>query len=85
MRPDAPVDLAHIVANPARVADLRAEDVPALLGVIEQLRVALWARMVRAPGPAARDPGDAGGERLFTVAEATGREPGLRPAPARAR
>lgn len=69
MPPDAAADLTHIVANPARVADLRAEDVPALLGALEELRAALWARMVRAPTPVARDFEGVAGEQLLTVAD----------------
>jgi excisionase family DNA binding protein len=69
MHLDASPDLAHIVANPARVADLRSEDVPALLGALEELRAALWAHMLRAAAPVARDPTGRTGEQLLTVAE----------------
>ena len=64
---DAP-DLAAIVANPARVADLRAAEVPSILGALEELRSALWARMLVAPA-GARDPVESSGEPLLTVAE----------------
>ena len=39
---------------PAR-ARTRADEVPALLGALEQLRVALWARVVRARESAPRE------------------------------
>lgn len=67
MRTDTSAHLAMVLADPTRVADLRAEDVPALLGALEQVRAALWARMLRAPAPVARDPD--GSEQLLTVAE----------------
>lgn len=69
MQLDARPDLAHFVANPARVAELGAEDVPALLGALEQLRAALWARLVRVPAPVDRDRNSAVGEQVLTVAE----------------
>ena len=66
---DAATDLTHIVANPERVADLPADQVPVLLGALEQLRAALWARMVRALAPVARDLDSPVGEQLLTVPE----------------
>ena len=67
MRTDASAHLAMVLADPKRAADLRAEDIPAVLGALEQVRAALWARMLRAPTPVARDPD--GSEQLLTVAE----------------
>jgi excisionase family DNA binding protein len=63
---DGPPDLAHLVANAGRVADLRVENIPAVLGVLEQLRAALWARMLRTPEPPVRA---ADGDDLLTVPE----------------
>ena len=64
---DVKPDLALVVADPGRIADLRADDVPALLGALERVRTALWAQMVRVPTPTVREP-DAG-DGLLTVPE----------------
>jgi excisionase family DNA binding protein len=69
MRFDAAIDIAQIVADPACVADLRADDVPALLGTLEQLRAALWARMLRGSAPVTQDLDGPIGDRLLTVPE----------------
>jgi excisionase family DNA binding protein len=66
---DGPPDLTQIAANPGRVTDLRVEDIPGVLGALEQLRAALWARMVRTPEPPVRAAADTGDE-LLTVTEA---------------
>jgi len=57
---DRKPDLAGVIADPRGIADLQADDVPALLGVLEGLRAALWAQMLRTPVPIASetDPGD---------------------------
>jgi hypothetical protein len=67
---DASADLATVLGNLDRVADLRPEEIPALLGALERLRATLWAQMVRAPAPVARHADGAGGEQLLTVPEA---------------
>lgn len=59
--------LALVVADPLRIAGLRAEDVPALLGQLEELRATLWARMVRPPAPAADNPAAAAVADILTV------------------
>ncbi|MGH7307077.1 MAG: helix-turn-helix domain-containing protein [Candidatus Rokuibacteriota bacterium] len=64
---DEKPDLALVVADLRRIADLRAEDVPALLGALEQVRTALWAQMMRVPTPTPREP-DVGDE-ILTVPE----------------
>jgi excisionase family DNA binding protein len=64
---DRKPDLALVVADPRRVAELGADDIPALLGDLELVRAVLWAQMVRTPAPTAREP-DAGDE-LLTVPE----------------
>jgi excisionase family DNA binding protein len=69
MHGDGSPDLGLVLADPGRVADLRADDIPALLGALEQIRAALWARMLCAPAPVARDPDGTPGDRLLTVAE----------------
>jgi predicted RNA-binding Zn ribbon-like protein len=70
MRTGGPPDLTVVLADPRRAANLRTEDVPALLAALEQVRAALWARMLRAPAPDKRDLDSAVGEQLLTVAEA---------------
>jgi excisionase family DNA binding protein len=64
---DLDSDLALVVADPQRIAEVRSDEVPALLGALEQVRAALWARMVRVPAPAAREPGIDAGDKLLTV------------------
>ena len=67
---DRSSDLALVLTDPQRLADLRADDIPTLLGALEEVRAALWARMVRPPAPVTRDVDGAAGEQLLTVAEA---------------
>lgn len=69
MHRDGSPDLGLVLGNPGRVADLRADDIPALLGALEEVRAALWSRMLCAPAPVARDPAGAAGDQLLTVAE----------------
>ena len=66
---DSKPDLALVVADPRRIADLRVDDVPALLGALEELRAELWARMLRVPTPAVREPGIDAEHELLTVPE----------------
>ncbi len=66
---DRKPDLALVVADPRRIADLQADDVPGVLGALEQLRACLWAHMLRAPASAAREPGIDAGDDLLTVPE----------------
>ena len=61
-------DLALVLADPRRVAELRVEEIPPLLGVMEELRALLWARMIRTPTALAADAGDSNDE-LLTVPE----------------
>src|SRR5262249_27372874 len=42
-------ELSLVLADPRRLADLRVEQIPALLGALEALRAGLWARMLRTP------------------------------------
>lgn len=59
--------LALVVADPLRIASLRVEDVPALLGQLEELRATLWARMMRPPAPAADNPAAGAVADILTV------------------
>ena len=69
MRLDGPPELGLVLADPRRVADVQVDDIPALLGALEQVRAALWSRMLCAPAPVARDPDGTAGDHLLTVAE----------------
>jgi len=60
-------DLLLVVADPGRIVDLQADDIPTFLGALEQLRASLWARMLYVSMPVTREP-DAGNE-LLTVPE----------------
>ena len=66
---DRKPDLALVAADPRRIADLQADDVPALLAALVQLRASLWAHMLRAPAPAVREPSIDAGDELLTVPE----------------
>jgi excisionase family DNA binding protein len=66
---NGPPDLALVLADPRRVADLRANEIPALLGTLEQVRAALWARMIRPQAEVVQDSRGAAGDQLLTVAE----------------
>lgn len=66
MSRDGSPDLALVLTDPGRVTDLRVEEIPRLLGAIEELRAVLWAKMVRMPEPAVRVAGDSTHE-LLTV------------------
>jgi excisionase family DNA binding protein len=68
MSRDESAELALVLADPRRVTDLRVEDIPSLLGAIEQLRTVLWARMLRTPEPSVRNK-DGAGEEVLTVPE----------------
>jgi excisionase family DNA binding protein len=69
MPEDRNARLAFVLADPQRIADLQVDDMPLLLGALEQLRAALWARMLSVPVPAAREPGIDVGEEILTVPE----------------
>ena len=45
-------ELVHLLEDPARVAELPAEKIPAVLGELEQLKAIVWARMMGGSGPA---------------------------------
>jgi len=65
--------LATVVADPSRVREIDPEVVPELLGELEAVRAALWARLhvPAAPVPAQVDPDR--GDPLLTAAEAAER------------
>lgn len=65
-------DLAALVREPERVAEVRADSIPALLGDLERLRAALWTRLMgaRASGNGQPEPSTEG-DHLLTVAEAS--------------
>jgi excisionase family DNA binding protein len=66
---DGTPGLTLLIADPRRVADLRTEDVLPLVGHLEQLRAALWVRLLRvAPQVVHEQRGDAG-EKVLTVPE----------------
>jgi len=48
MRSNPPVELADLLRDPARVAEIPPEAIPGILGDVEWLRAALWARMLTA-------------------------------------
>ncbi len=48
--------LAPLLTDPARAAEIPAEQVSALLGELEHLRAALWVRLVTAPAASAPAP-----------------------------
>lgn len=45
-------ELATLAADPSRVGDVARDELPALIGEVEALKAALWARLQAAPGPA---------------------------------
>lgn len=45
----AATTLADLLQDPQRVEEIQAEAIPGLLGDLEPLRAALWARMTSAP------------------------------------
>jgi predicted DNA-binding transcriptional regulator AlpA len=59
-------DLAALLADPASVP---AEQIPAVLGELEQVKAALWARLVAGPAPSR----DGNGDRLLTAQEVSPR------------
>ena len=59
--------LEDLIQNPAAVAELPAEAVPALLGQLEDLRARLWRRNSMLNGQAERQ---AQGDRLLPIEEA---------------
>jgi excisionase family DNA binding protein len=69
MRPDGSRDLVQVVADPQRATELRPDQIPALLGTLEQVRAALWVQMVRAPWPVKREADGAGAHEFLTVPE----------------
>jgi excisionase family DNA binding protein len=69
-------ELGTLAADPARIADVAAADLPALIGEAEALRARLWARLQATsaqpttPAPAVNGNG---ADRLLTVDEAADR------------
>ncbi len=77
MTPDL---LAQLFQDPARAAEVPAEEIPAVLGELERIRTGLWARMMSA---AARDgqseaTGEVQGQRARLPRELSPREIGER-------
>src|SRR5262245_50060238 len=70
MRPNGSPELALLVADPQRATELCRDEIPALLGALEQVRAALWIRMVRAAEPVEREAASAAGHELLTVPDA---------------
>jgi hypothetical protein len=59
-------DLAALLADPARAAEVPVEHVPALLGDLERLRATLWARLF----PQGNDHAKSDREPPYTLTEA---------------
>jgi excisionase family DNA binding protein len=68
MATDGDAHLALLLADPQRLADLAADQVPPLLGTLEQLRASLWARMLAAPAAIAREADVGAIDEILTVA-----------------
>lgn len=64
---DQRADLALALTDPQRLANLHADEVPHLLGALEQIRASLWARMLGSSGPAAREPVIDASDEILTV------------------
>jgi predicted DNA-binding transcriptional regulator AlpA len=67
------VNLADLLADPSRVADVAPEKVPALLGELELLRAMLWARNQPPPAPAPPATNGSGPDTWLKVDEAAER------------
>jgi excisionase family DNA binding protein len=70
MRLNGSPELALLVADPQRATELCCDQIPALLGALEQVRAALWIQMVRAAEPVEREAASAAGHELLTVPDA---------------
>ncbi len=66
---DADPALADVCAEPGRAAHVRREHIPALLGNLEQIKAALWSRLM-APGGDRTPVADTVEDKLLTVEEA---------------
>ena len=66
---DGKTDLARVLAEPHRIAEIPGADIPDLLGHLEQLRATLWARMIREPAAPVRDLASDAGDEVLTVPE----------------
>lgn len=62
-------ELAALFEDPARVAEIPPDRVPALLGEIERLRATLWARLTT-PAGGNGQPDPPAEDRLLSVTEA---------------
>ena len=60
-------DLAGVVADPGKVSLVSPEAVPAMLGDLERVKAALWARLVTQDG---NRNGETGGDQLLDATEA---------------
>ena len=66
-------DLATLLQDPQRVAEIPPEDLPALLGELERLKAVLWARMMSAQINGSGQGEGPVKDRLLTVKEAAAR------------
>lgn len=64
--------LADLVADPSKASDLPVEAIPAMLGTLECLRAALWARLT-VPQGNGQGQAQGDGDRLLTAKEAGGK------------
>ncbi len=69
------LELASLAADPARVADVPREALPALIGEAEALRARLWAQLQAVPVPVPVPPASRNGgpDQLLTAEQAAGR------------
>jgi hypothetical protein len=66
-------ELAALVTDPSRVADLEPDAIPAIVGELEALKARLWVRL-HAPQPAAvaESAHNGGPDQMLTAEEAGG-------------
>lgn len=62
-------ELAALVTDPERVADLAPEAIPPLIGALEALKARLWVRLQIPPAPAPAATANGGPDRLLTAVE----------------
>ncbi len=63
----------HLDALERAIASATPEEVPALAGELERLRISLWARVMASCDPPLSGPSSNGHERLLTAAQAAER------------
>jgi excisionase family DNA binding protein len=66
-------ELAALAADPQRVADLRPDAIPDLVGELEALRARLWVRLQAPPAAPAAESNGADPDTLLTAQQAADR------------